>query len=367
MLENYFQPIEEAVAAKEFSVERIGGRILKYTSCEGFPNLEGVQLAIFTLADNGKENLFREYFYQFFIGNWNITIADLGNFSEGKTDKDTEMGIKEIVNDLISIGITPIIIGKKQEVTYGMYRAFDKMEQLVNLVCVDTIFDFGNHQEFVSPDSYMSRILMEEPTNLYHFANIGYQTYYNAQETLDVVEQMYFEAYRLGEVTHCLELVEPVMRDADIVSIDMRSVQASDLDWAAGYPSGFTNREVCAITRYAGLSMKTSVFGVFEIPNTPRALQLLGQMVWYFIEGYNYRIKEFPTLNDPNFIKYNVLCSEDLVIKFYKSIRTGRWWILPSEYANGMQMLPCMEQDYKEAANGIIPQRWWNLYKKAIL
>lgn len=364
----YLQPIEEAAALQNFAYEQIGGRIAKHTPKKGLPSTEGIQIAVFAVVDSHSlaSHNFRKYFYNLFVGNWNVSIADFGNIPVGNTDEDTFFVIKEIVYEFISQGITPIVIAPKQEITYGIYRAFDKLEQLVNLVCVDSIFDFGSENEFVCPNSYMSRILMEEPTNLNHFTNIGYQTYYNAQETLDVLDKMYFESYRLGQVTHYLEMVEPILRNTDIVSVDMRSVQAADTDMPNGFPSGFSNREICAIARYAGLSMQTSVFGLFEIPNTSRALQLMAQMIWYFVEGYNYRIQEFPTPTDPNFTKYNVLV-DDLVIEFYKSNFTGRWWILPSEYIMGTSMLPCTEKDYEQACNGIIPKRWWNLYKKTLI
>lgn len=364
----YLQPIEEQEVLQNFAYEKIGGRIAKHTQKSGLPSTEGVQIAVFTLVDASSlvPHTFRKYFYNLFMGNWNISIADFGNLPIGNTQEDTFFVIKEIIREFLSAGITPIVIADKQEVTYGIYRAFDTLEQLVNLVCVDAVFDFGNENEFVCPNSYMSRILMEEPTNLNHYTNIGYQTYYNAQETLDVLDKMYFDSYRLGQVTQYLEMIEPILRNTDIVSVDMRSVQACDLDDTQGFPSGFSNREICSIARYAGLSMQTSVFGLFEIPNTARALQLTAQILWYFIEGYNYRIQEFPTPSDPNFTKYNVLVDE-LIIEFYKSNLTGRWWILPSEYSVGNSMLPCTEKDYEQACSGIIPKRWWNLYKKTLL
>lgn len=364
----YLQPIEESEALQEFAYEKIGGRIAKHTQKDGLPSTQGVQIALVAVVDEQSlaPHTFRKYFYNLFVGNWNVSLADFGNLPAGNTDEDTFFVIKEIVYEFLYQGITPIIIAPKQEITYGIYRAFDKLEQLVNLVCVDASFDFGSEHDFVSADSYMSRILMEEPTNLNHFTNIGYQTYYNAQEALDVLDKMYFESYRLGQVTHYLEMIEPILRNTDVVSVDMRSVQAADLDTTDGFPNGFSNREICTIARYAGLSMQTSVFGVFEIPNTQRALQLVAQILWYFVEGYNYRIQEFPTPADPNFTKYNVLV-DDLIIEFYKSNFTGRWWILPNEYTSGSAMLPCTEKDYEQACSGVVPKRWWNLYKKSLL
>ena len=56
-------------------------------------------------------------------------------------------------------------------------------------------------------------------------------------------------------------------------------------------------------------------------------------MLFRSLEGYNFRIKEFPTTENINFTKYIVLI-EEFIIEFYKSNHTGRWWILPSSFAD---------------------------------
>ena len=50
------------------------------------------------------------------------------------------------------------------------------------------------HSEF-----FLSKIIIEEPNNLFNFSTIGYQTYYNSQEEIDLIEKLYFDAYRLGK------------------------------------------------------------------------------------------------------------------------------------------------------------------------
>ncbi len=95
----------------------------------------------------------------------------------------------------------------------------------------------------------------------------------------------------------------------------------------------------------------------------------MAQILWYFIEGVNCRIKDdsFSNLND--YQKYNVLVEDEELI-FIKSIKTGRWWIeipfLP-DVNNKLKkhtLLPCMHQDYTDASHGKIPERWYKAYKK---
>lgn len=135
---------------------------------------------------------------------------------------------------------------------------------MVNLVSVDSRFDFGMDDELISTDSYMSKIVMEQPTNLFNYSNIGYQTYFNAQEELDLMERLFFETYRLGNVISDVSMVEPILRDADLVSVDMTSVQGSTLGGGSHVnPNGFNGREICAISRYAGISDKSCCVWAF--------------------------------------------------------------------------------------------------------
>ena len=365
---DFLYPIEDYFTQHIYLAQTIGGKIRKHTRKGGLPSLKGVQVAIFSLtnSENILKNSFREHFYSLYLGNWNLTLADLGNIPEGTTQEDTFLAIKETVSFLLKEGIIPILVGGGVENTYALYRAFDNMEQMVNLTAVNALFDFGDGQEIFSEDSYMSRILMENPTHLNHFTNIGYQTYYNPQESMDLLQKMFFDFYRLGEITSYMEQVEPILRNTDLVSLNMTAVQAADIDMPENFVNGFTSREICAISRYAGLSSQMAALGVFNVPASVRGRMLTGEVLWYFIEGINYRVKEFPTIEDKNYTKHIVLL-DDFTIDFYKSNRTGRWWILPSEDSKGIAMLPCTERDYQKACEGVIPQRWWNLHQKSLL
>ena len=75
--------------------------------------------------------------YQLFPGNWITKIADLGNIRQGSTIEDTYFAVKEVTSELIKRNIIPIIIGGGQDLTYANYRAYDVLEQTVNIVSVD--------------------------------------------------------------------------------------------------------------------------------------------------------------------------------------------------------------------------------------
>ncbi|MFK5983614.1 MAG: arginase, partial [Flavobacteriaceae bacterium] len=202
---------------------------------------------------------------------------------------------------------------------------------------------------------------------------IGYQSYYNAPEEISLMEKLFFDGYRLGEVTSDITLVEPILRDADIVTLDIGAIKSSDLSYKnSRSPNGFDGREICAIARYAGISNKVSSFGVYELKNfndSESAAMLIAQIFWYFIEGYNFRILDDNFSDESSYTEYNVPI-EDEVLLFKKSNKTGRWWVeLPfiSNVNNKLKrhtLLPCTYGDYLSACNQEIPERWMKARRK---
>ncbi len=150
--------------------------------------------------------------------------------------EDTYFVVKEVVAELLEENIIPIIIGATQDITYPTYRAFDGIREMVNLVAVDSRFDFGADEELISSHSYMSKIITDKPNNLFNFSNLGYQSYFNAQEEIDLMERLFFDAYRLGEVTTDITLAEPLLRNAHIISIDARAIKAGEMGVSAPFP-----------------------------------------------------------------------------------------------------------------------------------
>lgn len=369
---SYLQPVDEAFTLDDYKPQQVGFQLHKHLPSIGLPDLTDVKIAFFCIETEGQSFYrFRQHLYSLFMGNWNFAIADLGNLLLGETDDDTHFAIKEIVAELIKQDVIPVVLGGSQDFTYSLYRAFDSLEQMVNVVCVDAKFDFGDTEELFVESSYMSKLISEPPVNLLDFTNLGYQSYYVAQEELDLLEKMCFEVHRLGNIVNDLKIIEPAMRDADIVSVDMTCVQAKDM-LTEGNVNGFNSREICAITRYAGISSNVQVAGIFDIPNTDLASQLLAEMLWYFYEGFNFRIKELPVINDENYTKY-IVPIEDIQIEFFKSTQTERWWMKPGgDKYSGPQnhipsgLIPCLPQDYEEAISGTIPERWWRSYRKSV-
>ena len=382
MVFDFLQPIstsvEEYIAT--LSNQTLGKKVVFHTQTD-FPVLDNVAIAIITVNEfrgSEKDNddfsfdYFRKQFYSLFPGNWNASIVDLGTIEAGASIEDTYFVVKSLVAELIKKRIIPVVIGGTQDLTYPMYRAYDNLDQMVNLVSVDNQFDFSKENKLDS-ESYLSKIIVEEPNNLFNFSNLGFQTYFNSQEEIDLIEKLYFEAYRLGEVSNNIVVAEPVFRDADLVSVDMHSVQSSySGNFDVFNPNGFTGKEICALSRYAGISDKVTSFGIFNFNSNGNEVVLTAQMLWYFIEGFCFRSNEYPFGTKENYIKY-IVPIEDEELIFYKSNKTERWWIeIPflTNVNNKLKrntLLPCTHEDYLAACEQEIPERWWKAQRRNIL
>lgn len=363
------------------SSQHLGSKIVLHTK-ELFPDLNKVKIAIIGVLDNRGDsksnsdvdlNSIRKDLYTLYPGNWEASIADLGDIEAGDSVEDTYFALKKVVSSLIKKRIIPIIIGGSQDLTYAMYRAYDDLDQMVNLVTIDSKFDLGKENKNISSDTYLSKIIIDKPNNLFNFCNIGYQTYYNSQEEIDLIEKLFFDAYRLGDVSNSIPIAEPVFRDADMVSLDLGAVKSSDSGNFINFkPNGFNGKEICSLARYAGISDKVSAFGLFNHNSTKEESGLISQIIWYFIEGFHYRSNEYPFGSKENYIKYIVPLNEE-ELTFYKSDKTGRWWIeIPFVLSSDNKLkrntlLPCSYEEYLTACENEMPERWWKAQRKNVL
>jgi arginase family enzyme len=382
---NFLSPVSDAVLAhNELLSEQALGRKLNVHSIQnGIPSLEGIDIAVLGVVENRNHvdyigegfalDEIRKAFYALFPGAWTTNVVDLGDINAGASVEDTYFALRETIEILVKQNVIPLLLGGTQDLTYANYRAYDALMPMVNLVNVDSKFDLGDSAKPIKNNSFVGKVILDEPYNLFNYANIGYQTYFNSQEEIDLMDRLYFESYRLGEINRDITLVEPVLRDANIVSIDLTAVKGAEVSLKQKFsPNGLDGKEICAIARYAGISNKVSSFGIYEYKPSPDddiTSMLVAQIMWYFIEGVNCRIKDDDFSNENNFQKYFTLLEAQELI-FYKSNKTGRWWVEIPFLANVNNklkrhtLLPCTHQDYLDACNNIVPDRWFKAFQK---
>jgi len=376
---HFLSPVDE-VLIEEISLHgkhNLGSQINIHTINSGIPDLENIDIAIVGVTENRLDqdqdenflnfNNIRRSFYGLFPGNWNLKLADLGDIQKGETVEDTYFALQTMISALIKKKIVPVILGGSQDLIYAQYRAYDRLEQMVNLVNIDSRFDLGDADEPINNRSYVGKIVVNKPYNLFNYSSVGYQTYFNSQEEIKLMDRLFFDAYRLGEVNNNISLIEPVMRNANLVGLDLGSITAAEIGGKGhNSPNGFDGKEICALSRYAGISDKVSSFGIYEYTSdyTQAGNMLIAQVMWYFIEGVNYRTNENTVSAKKDFIKYQVPIEDDVLV-FFKSPISGRWWIeIPFISTSNTKLkkhtlLPCSYEDYLEACNQITPERWY--------
>ena len=357
-----------------------------HTEESGFPDLEGIQLALIGVGeDRGAINNagccdapdeVRKYLYQLFAGPWNCNIVDLGNIKRGHDIKDTYFALTTSMEALLRKNIVPVIIGGSQDLSYAMYKAYEAMAQIVNVTAIDNAFDLGEEETEINARSYLSKIILTRPNFLFNYTNIGYQTYFVDQSAISLMRKLFFDTVRLGIAQSSMEDVEPLIRNADMVMLDISAIRMSDAPGNLNAtPNGFYGEEACQMARYAGFSDKLTSIGFFEAnPVYDRCGQtahLTAQMIWYFIDGFASRTNEFPGKVIDDFFKYHVSVKEnEQPIIFYKSKKSERWWMevnCPDNIREKYErhyIVPCSFADYQIACSDEVPDRWWQVYQK---
>ncbi len=321
-------------------------------------------------------NFFRTYFYRLYKGAHFSEIVDLGNIKAGNTVSDTYFALSETLSGLLKQGIIPIIIGGSKDLTFANFQAYQKLEQTVNITAIDSAFNIGISSDPISSRNYMSKIVLHQPNFLFNYSNIAYQSYFVSQNEVDLIDNLYFDTYRLGFVKADIKENEPIIRNADFISFDISAIKQADAPAnMAATPNGLFGDEACQLARYAGFSDKLTSIGFYELnptlDNNGQSSHLLAQIVWYFMDGVFNRKQDFPACNKTDYIKYTVAMeSQKSDLVFYKSEKSDRWY-MDVPYPNASKsryerhlLVPCSYKDYQTACNNELPDRWVATYKK---
>ncbi|MDZ4824004.1 MAG: formimidoylglutamase [Flavobacteriales bacterium] len=317
----------------------------------------------------------RAFLYQLYCWDEKVNIIDLGNIEPGNEITDTYYALNQTCQFLLRKKILPLIIGGSQDLTYANYLAYENLEQTVNLVTIDHRLDFGKG-EATGHGDYLNKIILHKPNYLFNFSNIGHQRYLVEPELLELVTNMYFDVFRLGEIQTAPHVAEPILRNADMISFDVSSIRMSEAPGSAyAGPNGFYGDEAAQLCRYAGMSDKLSSFGIYEynpsLDRNGQTAHLVAQLIWCFIEGFTQRKQDYPAGTYDDYLKYMVhIAGEQHELTFYKSNKSDRWW-MDVPYPSGQDikyerhhLVPCTYEEYQQATNEEVPDRWWKTYQK---
>ncbi|MCG8701790.1 MAG: arginase family protein [Bacteroidales bacterium] len=308
--------------------------------------------------------------YKLIFPDCKMKILDIGNIKKGNTFKDTYFAVKEVVYHLLCKNVVVLAMGGTQELTVPVYQAFELYQDNINLATIDYKIDFVNDALDFTPDSYLSELLLKKH-KLFKYINLAHQIYLTEKQNLQIINSLYQQAIRLGDLRLILPTSESILRDIDIVSFDIRAVCMADAPGAINSsPNGLRAEEACVLTRFAGFSDQLRLFLLSEInpenDNNHQTCKLAAQMLWYFIEGLSRRYPETPLDENHNFKTFIIGLSDlDQEIVFYRSLTSDRWWLrIPSSRFNKDCIVPCNYEDYVAASKQEVPDIWWKYFQK---
>lgn len=353
-----------------------------HTANTPIPDLSEYRLAIIGIPEDrnasikgsaSAPDLIRNKLYNLYRINPGYKIIDLGNLITGNSVQDTYFALRDVILELKEKDIITIALGGSQDLTYGFFLAYEKLNSMFSFVTVDSRLDMGIIQDEIRTESYLIPILSRNKELLFNYTNLGHQKYLVDQEDINFLQRQFNHTVRLGDIHANITITEPYIRDAGFMSFDFDAIRQGDSPGCTHpSPNGLYSEESCQISKYAGLSNNLMVFGIFNIlPSSDirdQTVYLASQMVWYFIEGASQKQPEKPSGTSNQFKKFIVSFSaEDYEIVFFKSLETDRWWFEVPVSSGSRQnkiLISCSYEDYQRACNQEIPDRWLKAYQK---
>lgn len=380
-----FSPLDESLYSGITSPSSFFKNIRVFS--EKMPDYRGAHIAIFgvkeergTQTNGGTASApddIRKKLYNLKKGAGSTHIIDLGNLNAGHDLEETYVRISEVCRMLLESNVLPIILGGSHDLDYGQYAAYETMDKLVSLLNVDAFLDLDEKKESGASQHHIHKILLHEPNFLFSYTHLAYQSYLIDPLSISILEKLYFEAFRIGEMRTNMQEIEPTIRNADMLSFDITAIRSSDAPGNnRAQPFGLTGEEACQICWYAGQNEKLSSIGFYEYnpqldDAQKKTASVVATMIWYFIEGYYHRKNE-QNFRSNDFLKYSVSMPVDPeVITFYKSKLSEKWW-MEVPYPNGRKryarnsIVPCSYSDYQTSIKGEVPERYISTIAKLI-
>nr|WP_319401083.1 arginase family protein [uncultured Carboxylicivirga sp.] len=299
-------------------------------------------------------------------------ILDLGNIL-GKTLDDRYKALEDVLLFLLKENVFPVVVGGGQDYTIPMAWAIKNINTTFRLSVVDAKIDWAMPEMDFSSSSYLGLLAFDKKRRPYDLSVIGVQKYLFSQYQQDQMKKASFDFLRLGEIRKKgIQISEPWLRDADIVSFDFTCVKQADQPaHLIPMPNGFSGDELCQLSWYAGVSDKLKAIGFFEldfeIDKNSQGSMLGAQAIWYALEGVCNRHSDFPVKNIDDYSQYIVHLNDyEIDMRFYNNPINDRWWVeVPA--GEGKQIVACSKKDFEDASKNEIPERWFRFVNKKVL
>ncbi len=254
-LEKYIFPVKSETDKKAFFTE-------KYTEEGHIPEMKGYGLALITSNGEAGEAV-RKSLQQFHNQFRNIQIIDLGQIFN--TDADT---LHTICQELNELRMLPVLIGPELQ----------SITQLSDRVSWN-LYHVANRLEAFPESTDSTR------------CHIGYQRHFSTLEEIYNIEEHSYNSVSLGKMRTYPTLLEPILRDAQMLHIDLNCLRKSDApNVGSALPTGLNAEDLCQLAKYAGLGDRLECLSVGVADpiteGSPEA-SIIAETLWYFAEGLN--------------------------------------------------------------------------------
>ena len=296
--------------------------------------------------DERISNSIRKELYKTSFPFDNIYLADLGNLR----NTNPEFSIA-VLNDLLSKEVNVIVLGMDDSHITTQLRSLQKF--IHNVAFIEKAGEF-----FLSDN--IQKLLTSED-NIDRAKLIGYQTHLLNPEKLN--HKKFNQSLRLGKFRNNYKEAEPILRDVEWSFFNMDSIRYSEVPGIKNTsPSGLTSEESCQIMKYLGLNSENNLINIYgydpKFDFHGQGAMMVSQLIWYYLEGLDQMIID--NIEDKSFISTYVveLADYDTSLIFYRSKKTGRWWVeIPAIGDSSSFLLPCSLQDYEKATKNELSYR----------
>jgi len=295
-----------------------------------------------------------------------LNVVVLGSLITSENQGYNCSSFVEIVEKAYKCGLYPIVIASDQSYAAQLCEVRRKITPL--------------HLGFVTPS--MSSMLPNGTVSVVDTINelaigksdsiaiLASQAYYADSSLVAKFQNTYLQQARLGAIRESMRLAEPLLRDLNLLFVDVNAIRYSDFTSATSpTPNGLYAEEICQLMRYAGYSDNlTSLFICGIDPQKLAAnemdVMLVTQMLWHAFDGLAARRNELPGLTSFASKEFYIDLGEQepLTLNFMQSQNTGRWWLyVPNSDGSG-RWLACDAEDYERAKHHELPYRWICLF-----
>ena len=289
-----------------------------------------------------------------------MKIADIGNLR-----KATDEFLLPVIRELLENKILPIIISHKALQFPAQFKAYQNIRKKASVAVIDERLAW--HEDDLH---YLSTIQTSKAPRIANLGLVGYQTHLSPPETISFFQRHNYDLVRLGVAKSNMEEVEPTLRGADTIYFNMsalKEIEAPGL-WQNS-PSGFSSEEACQLSHYAGMSDKLTSIGFYgyhaKKDRNEQTAKLIAHLIWYLLQGIYNRKRDFPVSTD-SMIEYIVSFKDyDHNATFWKSTKSGRWWIQMDSSTKGKhELIPCSYEDYQMACQDELTERILNVLER---